>query len=493
MKKFAFICGAMALAFFAAALFAMPSTSHLIGLAAHDGMPTPAMAMVALVGANPAMRKSRMPSFPASMFSGVVPAAIIGSVRNEVNIEKLLAEVKASLKEVTDDVKSTAENALKQAKDSGSVTDELKQKADKLLTSQSKLEDMQNKLNDRIEQLSTRNSDLEQKLAGRRGGGGADEPKSLGQMVAEHEAIKQYASAGAKGAVSVSVQNAITSSTASAGSLIAPQRDTEIVGLPRRQLFIRQLLQQGPTSSNAVQYARLKTRTLNAGMQAEGALKNESNLVWEPADANVRTIAHWIPVSRQAMDDIPQLQSEIDGELRYGLDFVEEAQILKGDGTGQNLLGLVAQAMAYLKPTGITVQAVTKIDVLRIAILLASLNEYSADGIVINPVDWTDIELLKDGEARYLFASIIQMAGPQLWGRPVISTAAMGRDEFLVGAFRMAAKVWDRMDTEVSISSEDRDNFVKNMLTVRAEKRLALAVKRPGALVTGNFTTAKAM
>lgn len=492
MKKFAFICGAMALAFFAAALFAMPSTSHLIGLMAHHGSPSPSMAMVALVGAHPAMRKSRMPSFPASMFSVAIPAGIIGSVRNEANIEKLLADVKASLKDITDGVKSTAEDALKQAKNNGSVTDELKQKADQLLTNQSKLEDMQNKLTDRIEQLSTRNADLEQKLAGRRGAT-AEEAKSLGQMVAEHDSIKQYAAGGAKGAVSVSVQNAITSSTASAGSLIAPQRDTEIVGLPRRQLFIRQLLQQGPTTSNAIQYARLKARALNAAMQAEGAMKAESNLIWEPADANVRTIAHWIPVSRQAMDDIPQLQSEIDGELRYGLDFVEEAQVLKGDGTGQNLLGLVPQAVEYSKPAGITVQGTTKIDVLRIAILLASLNEYSADGIVINPVDWTDIELLKDGESRYIFASIIQMAGPQLWGRPVISTAAMSTDEFLVGAFRMAAKVWDRMDTEVSISSEDRDNFVKNMLTVRAEKRLALAVKRPGALITGDFATAKAM
>lgn len=114
--------------------------------------------------------------------------------------------------------------------------------------------------------------------------------------------------------------------------------------------------------------------------------------------------------------------------------------------------------------------------------------EYPADGLVLHPTRWAKIELTKDGEQRYIFANVIQMAGPQLWGRPVIATQAMDEDEFLAGAFKMAAKIWDRMDVEVLISSEDRDNFVKNMLTVRAEERLALAVKRPAALVAGSFT-----
>ncbi|WP_212509538.1 phage major capsid protein [Agrobacterium tumefaciens] len=492
MKKFAIVCGAIALAFFAAAMFAVPSTGHMFHAMASSSAPAPTMAMIALVGAHPAMRKASMPSFPAALLMASVPGAIIGSVRNEAqNIEKLLADVKNSLKEVTDGVKQTAEEALKQAKQSGTVTDELKQQADKLLLTQSKLSEAHDKLTEKVEQLSTRNTDLEQRLATRRGGG-QDDPKSLGQMVAEHASVKQFVENGSKGAVSVTLNNAITTSTGSAGALVTPQRDAEIVGLPRRQLFIRSLLQQGRTTQSSVEFARLKARTLNAAMVAEGAMKPESGLEWEQADANVRTIAHWIPVSRQAMDDIPQLQSEIDGELRYGLDFVEEAQILKGDGTGQNLHGLVPQATAFLAPAGITVESKNKVDVLRLAILQASLAEYPADGIVINPIDWADIELMKDGEKRYLFASIVQMMGPQLWGRPVVSTAAMDQDDFLVGAFGMAAKVWDRMDTEVAISSEDRDNFVKNMLTVRAEKRLALAVKRPAALVTGDFTTALA-
>ncbi|MDX0275745.1 phage major capsid protein [Sinorhizobium meliloti] len=437
------------------------------------------------------MSKHFMPSVALAALMAARPAGIFGAVKNDAqNIEKLLGEVRQELQRVGDDVKRTAEDALKQSKESGNLSAEVKQKADELLMAQGKLSAAHEKLTEKMEALETRSTDIEQRLAARRGGGGGDEPKSLGQMVTESEDVKNFfGKSGAKGAVRITVANAITSATGSAGALISPQRDTEIVGIPRRQLTIRQLLQVGQTESNSIEYARMVTRTNSAAAVAENTLKPESNYVWELDDAPVRTIAHWVPVSRQAMDDIPQLRSEIDGELRYGLDLVEETEVLKGDGTGQHLHGLVPQATAYADQ-GIPVVGATKIDILRLAILQASLSEYSADGIVINDVDWADIELTKDGENRYIFANVIQMAGPQMWGRPVISTQSMDVDEFLVGAFRMAAKIWDRMDTEVLISSEDRDNFVKNMLTVRAEKRLALAVKRPQALVTGDFATA---
>ncbi|KAB2764782.1 phage major capsid protein [Brucella anthropi] len=437
------------------------------------------------------MSKHFMPSVALAALMAARPAGIIGTVRNESqNIEKLLGEVKQELERVGSNVKQTAEEALKQAKESGTLTAETKQKADELLMAQGRLSAAQDKLTERLESLETKSTDIEQRMASRRGGGGDSGVKSLGQMVGASDDLKNFVAVrGAKGSVRVVVKNAITSATGSAGALIVPERDTEIVGMPKRQMTIRQLLSVGPTTSNSIEYARMVTRTNNAAATAETAQKPESNYVWEQDDAPVRTIAHWVPVSRQAMDDIPQLESEIDGELRYGLDLVEEAEILKGDGTGQHLHGLVPQATAYANP-GVTVINPTKIDILRLAILQASLAEYPADGIVLHPTDWADIELTKDGENRYIFANVIQLAGPQLWGRPVIGTQAMDLDEFLVGAFRTAAKIWDRMDIEVLISSEDRDNFIKNMLTVRAEKRLALAVKRPGALVTGDFTTA---
>jgi HK97 family phage major capsid protein len=238
-----------------------------------------------------------------------------------------------------------------------------------------------------------------------------------------------------------------------------------------------------------VEYAKQTVRDYDAliaaGPTAENTSKPESAFEWEKADAAVRTIAHWVPVSRQAVEDALQLQGLIDSELRYGLDFVEEDQLLNGTGVGQQLNGLLGEATAY--SAAFVPDGLQQIDTLRLMMLQVALAEYPADGIVVHPTDWAKIELLKDGESRYLFANATTLTGPRLWGLPVVATQSMAENNALVGAFRMAATIYDRMGAEVLISSEDQDNFIKNMLTVRAEKRLALAVKRPAALVTGEL------
>lgn len=419
-------------------------------------------------------------SLPLAAMLAARPAALVGPVRMEGDLNALLKEVKQTLEKVESDVKKTAESALNEAKKAGQVSNETKDAADRLLQSQTLMQKAFDTLTGKVESLDSRNQDLEQKLAQRRNGGG--EPVlSIGQQIVADKAVKAFLEGGARG----TVKHAITSGSGSAGALIRPDRDQELVGIPRRQMTIRQLLTQGNTTSNSVEFARQTTRTNNARPVTEGAQKPESVYVWELADAPVRTIAHWIPVSRQAMDDAVMLAGEIDTELTYGLDLVEEVQMLKGDGVGQNLEGLVTAATPY--DPAFVLSNSTMIDDLRLAILQASLSEYQADGIVLNPIDWARIELMKDGEQRYIFANVIQMAGPQLWGKPVVATNAMDEDEFLVGAFRMAATIWDRMETEFLLSSEDRDNFIKNMLTARAEKRVALGIKRPAALITGDF------
>ncbi|MEG3177043.1 phage major capsid protein [Sphingomonas sp. RB3P16] len=328
-------------------------------------------------------------------------------------------------------------------------------------------------------------TELSQKLAQLKRGGGDDnapELKSLGHEVANHADIKAYAEGGSKGTIGISVK-AITSANGSGGSLIRPDRQTDIVGLQRIGLRIRDLLTPGRTEGNAIEYAYQTARTNNAAGVAETAQKPESAYAWDVAAATVKTIAHWVPVSRQAMDDIPQLESLIDGELRFGLDDAEDTELLLGDGTGQHLNGLYTQATPYAAP--IVIPGATRIDQLRLALLQVELADYAPDGIVIHPTAWTGIELTKDAAGGYIFANPQGLAGPILWGRPVVSTKRIGSGNFLTGAFKLAAQIFDRMETEVRISDQDRDNFIKNMLTVRAEKRLALVVRRPGALVKG--------
>ncbi|KRD56988.1 phage major capsid protein [Ensifer sp. Root954] len=335
-----------------------------------------------------------------------------------------------------------------------------------------------------IEQLRTRQLDLEQRGGGRRGG--SSNPLSWGATVTQSTEYQTFVANSCKGKAKIGVSNALTSISTSAGALITPDRDPNGVMLPRRRLTVRALLGSGRTGSNSVEYFKEKTFVNNAAPAGEGTQKAESDITYELADTPVRTIAHWIPASRQAMEDAPQLGTLVDGSLRYGLAIKEEVQLLYGDGTGQNLHGMIPQATDF----DITrvVARDTRLDILRHAISQAEEADLPASGVLLNTRDWLNMMGMKDDEGRYLSDGPWQGGPGTVWGLPVVWTNSMHVGDFLVGAFESATMIYDRMDPEVMVSDEDRDNFIKNMLTIRAEERLAFAVKRAAALIHGNFT-----
>jgi HK97 family phage major capsid protein len=278
---------------------------------------------------------------------------------------------------------------------------------------------------------------------------------------------------------------AITGVTPASGVLVRPQRLEGVLTQPEIRLTVRDLLTPGRTTSSSIEYIRETGFTNSAAIAAPTTLKPESDITFDLQMTAVSTIAHWVQATKQILADAPMLQSYIDGRLRYGLALREEAQLLKGSGVGGNLNGVWTQASAYSAP--ITIANATSIDVLRLAMLQAELAEFPATGIVLHPGNWAAIELTKDTQNRYLFANPTALAGPRLWGLPVVSTKALAADEFLVGAFKLGAQVFDREDATVLLSTEDRDNFVKNMVTILCEERLGLAVYRPEAFVKGTF------
>jgi len=337
------------------------------------------------------------------------------------------------------------------------------------------------KVQDELKTAGTRLFDMEQKFTS-----GAENPgdkKSFSERAAE-ELVKSWN--GSKGSFDAQTFNkSLGSDSASAGTLIQPMQVPGIIMPGQRRLVIRDLLAQGRISSNSLEYVREELFTNNAKTVAEKALKPESDITFSKQTANVKTVAHWIQASRQVMDDAPMLQSYVNNRLMYGLALKEEDMLLNGDGTGDDLDGINHVATAYeqtLNETGDT-----RADLIAHAIYQVTESEFSASGIILNPRDWHGIALLKDNEGRYIFGGPQAFTSNVMWGLPVVPTRAQVQGTFTVGGFDMASQVWDRMDASIEVSREDRDNFVKNMLTILCEERLALAHYRPKALIKGTF------
>ena len=390
-------------------------------------------------------------------------------------IEASQKQTQADLKAVGDQIKTYAERTEKEIKASGEMQTETRAKVDELLLKQG--------------ELQARMQDAEQKLVN---AGKQHEPEmqqSVGQMVAA-KMQEEGVSSSFRGSRRVEVPRAaVTSAPASGGALVAPDRAGVILA-PQRRLTIRDLVAPGTTGSNAVEYVRETGFTNNAAVVGEGMSKPYSELTFGLETASVRTIAHLFKGSRQILDDAAALQSYIDARARYGLLLAEEAQLLYGNGTGNNLHGIIPQAQAYATPSGITVAAEQRIDRIRLALLQATLAEFPSTGIVLHPIDWAAIELLKDGENRYIIGKPQEGTSPRLWNLPVVETQAIVQNQFLTGAFSLAAQIFDRMGIEVLVSTENDKDFENNMVTIRAEERLAFAVYRPEAFVTGPLVAA---
>lgn len=336
-----------------------------------------------------------------------------------------------------------------------------------------------------LKTAGTRLFDLEQKLSS----GNLDNPENKKSFAAQTaEDLTKSWDGKSSGKVEVQTfDKALGSGAASAGALIEPQRNAGILMPGLRRLTIRDLLAQGRISSNSLEYVRENVFTNSAAPVAEGNLKPESQLTFTKETATVKTIAHWIQASRQVMDDAPMLESYVNNRLLFGLALVEEGQLLNGDGTGDNLVGLNKVATAY--DTTLNATGDTRADQIAHAIFQTSESEFEASGLILNPRDWHAIALLKDADGRYIFGGPAAFAAKVMWGLPVVATKAQAVGTFTVGGFDLASQVWDRMDATVEVSREDRDNFVKNMLTILCEERLALAHYRPTAIIKGTFTT----
>jgi HK97 family phage major capsid protein len=338
--------------------------------------------------------------------------------------------------------------------------------------------------------------------------GGDVDRRSPGQRVVESDEYRQLVESGilnSKAALGVrqlgqaltrdEVKALITGgSDTSGGAFVQPDRIGYFPLVPR-QLTIADLITVGTTDSDLVEYVEQTGFVNSAAPVAEATdvtgtsgVKPQSDLAFIVRQTGVRTLAHWMAATRRSLADAGQMRTLIDGWLRYGLERVVEDQIVAGDGTGENLRGILNTTGTNAVPAG----AQSHADKVHFGITAVRVDNFEPSGVVMNPVDWETVRLSREdgaGAGAYLFGPPSQVGASTLWGLPVAVSQAMPQGTALVGDLR-AAMLWVREGTQVLASDSHADFFVRNLVAVLAENRVAFGVPYPQALAEVNLAAA---
>ena len=226
------------------------------------------------------------------------------------------------------------------------------------------------------------------------------------------------------------------------------------------------------------------------GPTTEARRKPQMNIQYELKTIATKTVAAWIPVSKQALSDAGQLRTMIDTRLLYALGLSEDYQLLYGTGVGQQMQGIMTHASAQSYKWSDGEVGDTRIDAVRRSFTKARLAEYPIDGVVLHPTDWEYIELAKGSNERYIWVQVNTGGVMQLWKAPVIDSTAIAAGEFLTGAFKLGGTIYDQEAAAIDVAEQHADFFIKNMVAIRAEERIAPAWFRPEAFVVGDFDSA---
>lgn len=261
---------------------------------------------------------------------------------------------------------------------------------------------------------------------------------------------------------------------------MTPQADrlTQIAQMPTETRSVTDLMLSGTTAKQKVEFFEETTFTNAAAETAEGDAKPESALDFTLRESSVRKIATWIPVTDEMLEDQPFFESYLRERLGYMVKAREELQLLQGNGSGQNLLGLYNQS---------GVQTVTGYGLSTLDSIYKAITEVRTDAfaeptaMVVHPQDWFDIRTSKDANGNYLLGPATAEGPERVWGLEARVTTNAVLNTGLVGAFKPHAQIFRRSGIAIAISTENEDYFIKNKLAVRAEERLALAVFRPSA------------
>ena len=280
------------------------------------------------------------------------------------------------------------------------------------------------------------------------------------------------------------------SNSATRTSLAQPY-EAGIVTDPRQVLAIESLFGKINIDVNAYQYIKYGFTTTNTAtgpaVVSEGSAKPESNYSGTIETGTIKTLAHWTKMTEQMIADNSNIVTFINDDMQYQLNKVIDAQIVNGTGSGQ-LKGLSASGnyTDYITGAGIDTGD-TVIDlILKVKTKMEAANIRNIS-LLLNPVDWCKVLCSKNVNKDYLIPGIVDIPQQRIWGVPVILSGSVTSGKFHMGNFYEGGKIFERQGVTVEMARSG-DDFEKNLMTLRVERRMDFAVVQPKALAYGDFS-----
>lgn len=329
-------------------------------------------------------------------------------------------------------------------------------------------------------------------------GGGEAQAKSLGEHFIKHAHERMIEAKGQTGvtigapefiAAKANTDNHVVGGWTD-GAPFLTDFDRTIVQALRVRLTVADLLGQGTVAGNAISYLVEGAMEGDFATVAEAGTKPQIHFVnpTQVTDA-LKKIAGWIKLTDEFIEDAEFLKSEIDNRLLYKLGYFEEQQLLNGPGTGSTVTGLLARSGIQTETSASFATTPTDWpDAIFRAMTKVEVNSgYPADGMVIHPTDYQTFRLQKDANKQYYGGGFFEgpygnggiPEKPPLWGLRTVVTPAIAQGSVAVGAFKSVATLYRKGGVRVETATQHASDFTSNLLTVRAEERVALAVRVP--------------
>ena len=316
------------------------------------------------------------------------------------------------------------------------------------------------------------------------------EAKSVGDSFVADKAYTDFVSGAATSARAVITLNKSSTPTTvgtsgPAATSLAPSFYAGVFGTPNVPQKIEPLIPHIAVTTDSVDYVTVADTIGAAGVAEAGAIP-ESKFTPTLAKANVVNVAHYTKITKQLADDAPALAAYINTKMLYGLQNKVEGQIVNGDGTASQLKGLLATG-SFTDASAQLTGAKNLFDLLLLLQGVAETAAYEPEALVLNPMTWAQLAMEKDSQGRYLLGGPGLAANKSVWGIPVVTSSAVPAGKFIFGNFTQTVTIYDRQQVAVEMTGTNEDDFTHYLYTIRASRRLALAVEVPAGIFAGEF------